>query len=91
MRQQRLREQREAYERATTKWLREFSPVGPCITLGKVLRITPKGVTYIDSHGRAKRRGGRAWKEDGSGLLHIQPCRSCADHTNSQYPHGYMD
>jgi hypothetical protein len=71
-------------------WLREFSPCGPCLDLGEVVRITPKGVAYRDRSGRLQRRGGRAWKPDGTGRLHTTPCHSCMDHPHTQYPNGYM-
>lgn len=68
--------------------VREFSRCGPCIELGELVERTAKTISYrIKDYGIA-RRGGRAVK---SGLVHIEPCRSCRDHPETSYPNGYMD
>ena len=68
--------------------VREFSSCGPCLPLGEVVRITPKGVTYRDYHGKIQRRHGRAWQ---AGRLHVEPCQSCMDHPQTQYPNGHTN
>lgn len=70
--------------------LREFSCVGPCLTLGKVVGETPKFWLYREW------RGGDAYAEKVSRIgkghgRHIEPCRSCRDHAQTSYPNGYMD
>ena len=77
-----------------TQTVREFSPVGPCIEIGTFVKRTAKTITFVDSHGDTGRRGGWrvAARDDGSrSYIHIDPCPSCPDHSNTQYPHGYMD
>ncbi len=78
--------------------VREFSPAGPCLTLGKFVRRTPKTIVYRewlggDSFGKERRAGG--WKveeKDGRrGYIHTEPCPSCRDHERTSYPNGYMD
>ena len=69
--------------------VREFSPAGPCLMLGELVRKTAKTLTYI---GRAdnvtQRRGGRKVETN---YIHTEPCISCRDHPQTQYPEGYMD
>ena len=70
--------------------VREFSTVGPCLTLGRLVSETPKFYRYAEWHGgdcfgpetRLVKKDGRA---------HTEPCHSCRDHARTQYPHGYMD
>ena len=80
--------------------VREFSACGPCLTLGEFVRRTPKTIVYRewrggDRFGDERRVGG--WKVQSGGgdhkraYIHTEPCRSCRDHTETQYPHGYMD
>lgn len=64
--------------------LREFSPAGPCITLGEVVKETAKTWQVRDRHGAHVRYG----KND---HRHTEPCVSCRDHARTQYPDGYMD
>jgi hypothetical protein len=66
--------------------VREFSAAGPCITLGELIRITPRFFIYRDRDGKECRKG-----RDGHGLVHVEPCRSCRDHAETSYPHGYMN
>jgi hypothetical protein len=70
----------------TTKTVREFSSIGPCITLGTLTRSTAKMVYFTTREGREERRGGHRLE---CGLIHVEPCRSCRDHAESQYPNGY--
>ena len=66
--------------------VREFSAIGPCITLGTFIKRTPKTIIFIDRHGDLGRVGGRRVQND---MVHIVPCVSCQDHERSQYPNGY--
>lgn len=66
--------------------VREFSSIGPCITLGEMIRVTASCVYFRERDGRQARRSGDRVK---SGLVHIAPCVSCRDHERSQYPNGY--
>lgn len=66
--------------------VREFSAIGPCITLGELTKQTPNTVTFRKRDGATGRRGGYRLK---SGLIHTVACRSCRDHAQSQYPNGY--
>ena len=66
--------------------VREFSAIGPCISLGEVIKQTPATVTFRERDGSIGRRGGYRLK---AGLIHVIACRSCRDHAESQYPNGY--
>ena len=81
-----------------TQTVREFSTAGPCLTLGQFIRRTPKMIVYREwlggnNYGDEKRVGGWKVKEPdrGRAYIHIEPCPSCCDHENTQYPNGYMD
>ena len=72
--------------------VREFSPVGPCLTLGEFVRRTEHYVFYRewlggDSFGKVKRVGG--WKVKKGDYVHTEACRSCRDHPETGYPNGY--
>ena len=74
--------------------VRKFSPCGPCLTIGKLVRETAKFYVY---------RKWIGWNDDGqsfedkerrigkSSLVHTEPCRCCRDHADTSYPNGYMD
>ena len=72
--------------------VRQFSVVGPCLTLGPLLRETAKFYVYRPRHSgydetpKEKRVG-----KDKHGFVHTEPCVSCRDHGRTQYPNGYMD
>ncbi len=81
-----------------TQTVREFSPAGPCLTLGQFVRRTSKTIVYRewlggDNYGQERRVGG--WKVlqrgDSRAYIHTEPCNSCRDHDRTQYPNGYMD
>ena len=82
-----------------TKTVREFSPIGPCLTLGEFVKRTPKFIFYIERHTgydgppEIRRVGGWKVNRDNSrgGYIHTEPCHSCRDHAETQYPNGYMD
>lgn len=77
------------------KLVRSFSPVGPCITEGRFVRETTKFYVYNEWRGGdrfdttekriAKRLPGHYSR------AHVEPCSSCRDHAQTQYPNGYMD
>jgi len=69
-----------------TQTVREFSSVGPRITLGTLTKETAKSFCFTDREGKPGivRKG--TW-----GKTHIVPCSSCRDHPQTRYPNGYMD
>ena len=80
-------------EKIRADWLkqimvREFSAAGPCLVLGKMVWRTATTISYVDSQGRTKRRGGVRVKMN---LVHTEPCCGCTDHPQTNYPNGYMD
>ena len=66
--------------------VREFSAIGPCLTLGELMHRTASTVVFRLADGGINRRGGYRVK---SGLVHTAPCRYCRDHPQTQYPNGY--
>lgn len=77
-----------------TQIVRKFSPCGPCLTIGKLVRETAKFYVYRKWLGCSddgyvyeteERRIGK------SSLVHTEPCRCCRDHADTSYPNGYMD
>lgn len=70
---------------AVGRTVRRFSPAGPCLMRGVVVRETPKFLVYRDRWSQSSER--RVKK----GAVHTEPCVSCTDHERTQYPHGYMD
>lgn len=63
--------------------VREFSTIGPCLTVGESAGETEKSLLYFD--GNKVRRVKKSWR------YHVEPCVSCRDHPRTQYPEGYMD
>ena len=82
-----------------TTIVREFSPVGPCLTLGEFVKRTRKFIFYRERHtgygGEPEIRRVGGWKIGKRGdrrpYIHTEPCPSCRDHERTQYPNGYMD
>jgi len=78
-----------------TQIVREFSPAGPCLTLGKLVGESAQFWTYLPWRGGdrydgkpkrvAKRTEGRY------SPAHVEVCPSCRDHARTMYPNGYMD
>ena len=70
--------------------LREFNMAGPCIYLGDIVSNTSKAWKIIErswpNETVKKLKRSKAAK---CGLIHDEPCRSCIDHPESQYPNGY--
>jgi len=76
------------------KIVREFSPAGPCLTLGKLLRETPRFYVYAPWKGGSNYEGERRVAKrslEHYSRAHVEPCPSCRDHVKTQYPNGYMD
>jgi hypothetical protein len=70
--------------------VREFSPAGPCIVLGDLVRETPRFYTYSDrSNGKLRKIAKRTTERYSA--AHVDPCPSCRDRTKTHYPDGYMD
>lgn len=71
---------------ANAQIVRQFSPCGPCLTQGRLVRETAKfyvvEVDGADANVRMAKSGGG---------YHAEPCRSCLDHAQTSYPYGYMD
>lgn len=83
---------------AKTQTVREFSTIGPCITLGEFVRETNvfyvyrtgrHGISGPDAETIEKRIAKRT--EARYSAAHVEPCRSCEDHAQTSYPNGYMD
>jgi len=68
-----------------TQTVRKFSMAGPCINLGTYIKRTDKFLVYRDRFGHEKRIS------HAHDLAHTEPCVSCRDHGNTQFPNGYMD
>lgn len=81
------------------KLVREFSPAGPCLTLGLFVKRTPKFIMFREWLGgdryadKVSRVGG--WKVEirpkARAYIHTEPCPSCRDHPETSYPNGYTD
>lgn len=62
------------------KRIRKFSFAGPCLDFyGQVADETP--LYFINEDGK------KFFKEN----YHIEPCTSCTDHPQTNYPEGYMN
>lgn len=70
------------------KIVRSFSPIGPCLTEGRLVRETDKFVVFEEWRGGDRYEGERRISKS---KVHTEPCRSCRDHEKTQYPNGYMD
>lgn len=66
--------------------VRVFSRCGPCLTQFRRVRTNRTTVTLGFKNGSGYSLD-RAYK----GSVHEEPCPSCEDHPNTQYPDGYMD
>jgi len=70
--------------------VREFSPCGPCLTLGALVRETAQFYCYADRADGTQRKIRKPTPGNWS-KAHVEPCVSCRDHARTQYPHGYQD
>lgn len=64
--------------------VRKFSPAGPCLTQGELVRETTKFLVIRDRYTGKVRRMAKD-------RVHTEPCHSCTDHPQTSYPYGYMD
>jgi hypothetical protein len=78
--------------------VREFSAAGPCLTLGKLVRETPRFYVFLpwrggDKYDEKERKVARNLRATGGNWspAHVVSCPSCRDHEATQYPNGYMD
>jgi len=74
--------------------VRQFSRCGPCLTLGKLVKETPGFFVYDEWQGGDRFEGRKRVAKPREGRWsgnHIEPCSSCRDHPQTQYPNGYMD
>ncbi len=69
--------------------VRQFSPCGPCLTLGKLVRSTERFRVFTEWQGRADFTGRE--RRIACESVHLAPCPSCTDHPGTQYPNGYID
>lgn len=80
---------------APPKTVRSFSAVGPCLKLGRLVRETPLFYVFNEWRGgdRYAERESRVAKRTPARYsgAHVEPCRSCRDHPETQYPEGYMN
>lgn len=77
-----------------TTIVRAFSPVGPCLTLGRLTKQTAQFYCYEEWRGGDRYEGTRKVRKrtpEHYSRAHIEPCPSCRDHLRTQYPNGYMD
>lgn len=63
--------------------VRVWSPCGPCLPKGELIRTTGKFYVYRDRHGDERRIS--------CTKAHVDPCKRCEDHPETDYPNGYMD
>lgn len=61
---------------------RRFSMCGPCLSEGRVVRETAR-FYVLEARGRNERIS--------KDRVHVEPCRSCTDHPETQYPYGYTN
>jgi hypothetical protein len=74
--------------------VREFSPCGPCLTLGRLTKTTAQFYCYEPWQGGDRFSGAKKVRRPDVGRwsrAHIVPCPSCRDHAQTRYPNGYMD
>jgi hypothetical protein len=66
--------------------VREFSGVGPCLTLGRLTKTTSQFYFYEEWKGEARYEGVKRIRINGEGRYspaHIVPCPSCGDHAKT--------
>lgn len=77
-----------AVDTDTRQIVRVFSPCGPCLTQGELIRTTEKFYIYRQWRGGNRFEGERRISR---AKAHVEPCSCCRDHARTQYPNGYMD
>jgi hypothetical protein len=79
----------------TDKIVREFSPAGPCLTLGRLVKETAQFYIFDKWLGGDRYEGRSRIRRKVEGghysRAHVEACSSCRDHPKTQYPNGYMD
>jgi hypothetical protein len=78
----------------SAKIVREFSPAGPCLTLGRLVKETAQFWVYDEWRGGDRfegRKKVRKRTEQRYSRAHVEPCGSCRDHPKTSYPNGYTD
>lgn len=78
----------------TTTIVREFSPCGPCLTLGRLTAETAQFYCYETWRGGDIYAGAKRVRKSSPSRYaraHVEPCSSCRDHPRTQYLHGYLD
>jgi hypothetical protein len=73
---------------ASRQIVRVFSPCGPCLTEGELIKTTDKFYVFREWRGGARYEGEKRMSK---AKAHIEPCPSCTDHARTLYAHGYMD
>jgi hypothetical protein len=71
------------------KTVREFNLAGPCIEIGRLVRETSKFYVYNDEF-----IPGHFFDQEkkiGKRRTHIEPCKRCTDHPQTDYPNGYTN
>jgi len=67
------------------KTVRIFSPIGPCVSRGRLVRETSQFYVFHDRYEECEKRIAKR------GRAHIEPCARCEDHPHTDYPDGYQD
>jgi len=82
------RKQTAESAKAARQIVRTFSPCGPCLTEGELIRTTDKFYVYREWQGGDRYEGE---KRISRAKAHIEPCHSCTDHAQTHYRNGHMD
>jgi hypothetical protein len=76
------------------KTVRAFSACGPCLKLGRLTKTTAQFYIFDEWRGGDRYEGSKRVRIRTPGHYspaHVEPCRSCQDHAQTQYPNSYMD
>lgn len=71
------------------KLVRKTSMAGPCLVQGLLVRETAKFYVYREWQGGNRYEGERRIAKAYG--VHVEACRCCRDHVETNYPNGYMD
>jgi hypothetical protein len=66
--------------------VRVSSPVGPCLTNRRLVRVNRTTCTVAFRNGEYA-----STERETKGLVHGEPCSCCTDHEHTQYPMGYTN
>lgn len=78
----------EASAKPARQIVRVFSPCGPCLTEGELIRTTDKFYIYREWKGGDRFEGEKRISRT---KAHIEPCHCCTDHPQTHYRNGHMD